>query len=178
VIVNDLYIDVSRRVSLRDIEVRKELSAVFPFQVHAYFEFDEAEQGRPHEMRLILVDEAGMERPSPVAEVRSATRRHRTVLGGGLHLIGPEYFHLFVEVRATGGAVNWQRSEVGWPLEVTQVPPDRADQTPKGVSRVGLLEDLTDATAACLARGVVQKAKSRSSQGNISRLIGPRDHDS
>lgn len=103
------------------------IPTTLPLEVHVYYEFDEAEMGRPHEVRVDVVDARGVSRwQSAWTPVTSPTPRNRIVLEGvGVPEAG--YFHVFATIRPAGEPVDdAQRSSFGWPLEVRQAEQPRA----------------------------------------------------
>jgi hypothetical protein len=102
-----------------------------PAEIHISLEFDEAERGRPHEVRVALETVGGnIVWRSQAANFTSATARLRTV-GQGLRVPSAGMHHLFAEIRpADAPNAPWSRSPVGWPLEVIQAP-NEAPQLPQ-----------------------------------------------
>lgn len=95
-----------------------------PLEVHAYYQFDEAERGREHELRVALIstDDGGIWHSRPVPIV-SQHRRHRVRLQG-LHFPAFGLFAVFSEVRAREGEreTKWERSLFAWPILVRELP--------------------------------------------------------
>jgi hypothetical protein len=91
-------------------------------EVHAYYEFEEAERGRPYEVRIRIDDENGvtLSASAPLA-VTSATPRHR-ILIPNLNIPRDGLLRVYAEIRAAGAMEPWQRSPWGWPLSVAIVP--------------------------------------------------------
>lgn len=102
-----------------------------PLEMHVYYEFEEAEVGRPYQVRVELVDQRGISRwQSPWTPVTSLSRRHRVVLAG-LGIPDAGYFHLFAAMRPDGEPVDdAQRSSFGWPFEVTRAEAPPGGQRP------------------------------------------------
>jgi hypothetical protein len=102
-----------------------ELPTPLPFEVHLYYEFDEAERGREYAVRLVLMPHTpGRQWRSDPVTVVSHTMRHRIVIQG---ISVPAFgrFYVRAEVRpADDVAAQWETSSFGWPLEVSQVTGD------------------------------------------------------
>lgn len=92
-------------------------------EVHAYYEFTEAERGRPYEVRIRIDDENGrMLSTSATIAVTSTTVRHRILLPG-LNIPRDGILRVHSEIRAVGGGEQpWVGSPWGWPVSVVIAP--------------------------------------------------------
>ena len=107
---------------VEQVQVPK-LPIALPAEVHIYAEFEEAERGRPHELRITLEDEQGtIVWQSQASTIISAAARYRTV-GQGLRLLRPGLCRVVAEIRPAGDVNQpWARSPMAWPVQVVEGP--------------------------------------------------------
>lgn len=104
----------------------EQLPTDVPLEVHAYFEFDEAERNQEFELRVVTLHRDTEQRAASDAfPFMTPALRHRVRLRGLRFTSVGMCSVLVVELRGRNREpeAEWQDCALRWPLSVTIVPP-------------------------------------------------------